>query len=100
MKYLLSILFLSIIYLCGLLFIILPHDKVSVNEKRSLSPFPILTSNNYLTGKYTDSINFYYSDNFLFRDHLITLSNKLKEAKQQSKIKPRDVVLYGFGRIG
>ena len=49
MKYLLSILFLSIIYLCGLLFIILPHDKVSVNEKRSLSPFPILTSNNYLT---------------------------------------------------
>ena len=37
MKYLLSILFLSIIYLGGLLFIILPHDKVSVNEKRSLS---------------------------------------------------------------
>ena len=78
MKYLLSILFLSIIYLGGLLFIILPHDKVSVNEKRSLSPFPILTSNNYLTGKYTDSIDFYYSDNFLFRDHLIALSNKLK----------------------
>jgi len=81
MKYLLSILFLSIIYLCGLLFIILPHDKVSVNEKRSLSPFPILTSNNYLTGKYTDSIDFYYSDNFLFRDHLIALSNKLKEKR-------------------
>ena len=28
------------------------------------------------------------------------LSKKLKEAKQQSKIEPKDVVLYGFGRIG
>ena len=28
------------------------------------------------------------------------LSKKLKEAKQQSKIKPKDVVLYGVGRIG
>ena len=91
MKYLLSILFLSIIYLGGLLFIILPHDKVSVNEKRSLSPFPILTSNNYLTGKYTDSINFYYSDNFLFRDHLIALSNKLKEKRG---IKNLDIKIY------
>ena len=91
MKYLLSILFLSIIYLGGLLFIILPHDKVSVNEKRSLSPFPILTSNNYLTGKYTDSIDFYYSDNFLFRDHLIALSNKLKEKRG---IKNLDIKIY------
>ena len=91
MKYLLSILFLSIIYLGGLLFIILPHDKLSVNEKRSLSPFPILTSNNYLTGKYTDSIDFYYSDNFLFRDHLIALSNKLKEKRG---IKNLDIKIY------
>jgi hypothetical protein len=91
MKYLLSILFLSIIYLGGLLFIILPHDKVSVNEKRSLSPFPILTSNNYLTGKYSDSIDFYYSDNFLFRDHLIALSNKLKEKRG---IKNLDIKIY------
>jgi hypothetical protein len=91
MKYLLSILFLSIIYLGGLLFIILPHDKVSVNEKRSLSPFPILTSNNYLTGKYSDSIDFYYSDNFLFRDHLIALSNKLKENRG---IKNLDIKIY------
>jgi len=91
MKYLLSILFLSIIYLGGLLFIILPHDKVSVNEKRSLSPFPILTSNNYLAGKYTDSIDFYYSDNFLFRDHLIALSNKLKEKRG---IKNLDIKIY------
>lgn len=91
MKYLLSMLFLSIIYLGGLLFIILPHDKVSVNEKRSLSPFPILTSNNYLTGKYTDSIDFYYSDNFLFRDHLIALSNKLKEKRG---IKNLDIKIY------
>ena len=28
------------------------------------------------------------------------LSKKLKKAKQQSKIEPKDVVLYGFGRIG
>ena len=74
-----------------MLFIILPHDKVSVNEKRSLSPFPILTSNNYLTGKYTDSIDFYYSDNFLFRDHLIALSNKLKEKRG---IKNLDIKIY------
>ena len=28
------------------------------------------------------------------------LSKKLKAAKQQPKLKPKDVVLYGFGRIG
>ena len=42
----------------------------------------------YLTEEHSDSTAFSF------------LSNKLKEAKQQSKIKPRDVVLYGFGRIG
>ena len=42
----------------------------------------------YLTEEHSDSTAFLF------------LSNKLKEAKQQSKIKPRDVVLYGFGRIG
>lgn len=31
---------------------------------------------------------------------LAFLSKKLKEAKDQTKIEPRDIVLYGFGRIG
>ena len=37
-----------------------------------------------------------------FHSHCISpfLSKKLKAAKQQPKLEPKDVVLYGFGRIG
>jgi hypothetical protein len=81
MRYSISILFLIIIFIGGVLFIILPHKAISINEKRALSPFPLFTKSNYLSGKYTDSIDFYYSDNFLFRDKLIQIANKIKENK-------------------
>ena len=91
MRYLLSILFLIIIFAGGVLFIIVPHKTISVNEKRKLSPFPTLTFQNYYSGKYTDSIDLYYSDNFLFRDDLISIANKIKDNKG---IKSSDIVIY------
>jgi hypothetical protein len=91
MRYLLSILFLIIIFAGGVLFIIVPHKTISVNEKRKLSPFPKLTFQNYYSGKYTDSVDLYYSDNFLFRDDLISIANKIKDNKG---IKSSDIVIY------
>ena len=91
MRYLLSILFLFIIYAGGVLFIVVPHKTISVNEKRKLSPFPRLSFENYYSGKYTDSIDLYYSDNFLFRDHLISFANKIKDNKG---LKSSEIVIY------
>ena len=91
MRYLLSILFIIIIFAGGVLFIIVPHKTISVNEKRKLSPFPTLTFQNYYSGKYTDSVDLFYSDNFLFRDNLISIANKIKDNKG---IKSSDIVIY------
>ena len=50
-----------------------------------------MTFQNYYSGKYTDSIDLYYSDNFLFRDDLISIANKIKDNKG---IKSSDIVIY------
>jgi hypothetical protein len=91
MRHLVTILFLIIIFVGGILFLVLPHKTISVNEKRKLSPFPSLSYENYYTGKYTDSIDFFYSDNFLFRDQLISIANQIKEIKG---LKSNDIVIY------
>ncbi|MFN6038673.1 MAG: DHHW family protein [Bacteroidota bacterium] len=65
----------------AILFLILPKDKISMQEKRKLSPFPDFSFDNWVSGKYTDSINNYYSDNFIFRNELIDLASKVKKIK-------------------
>lgn len=42
----------------------------------------------------------YHLEDNQFQNALAFVSHKLKEAKQQKDITPKDVVLYGFGRIG
>jgi hypothetical protein len=96
MRYLASILFLIIIFVGGILFIVLPHKTISVNEKRKLSPLPSLSFQNYYTGKYSDSIDFFYSDNFLFRDYLISIANQFKEIKG---LKSDEIVIYSKSKV-
>ena len=74
-----SLLFIVILLSGGILFFVLPKDKISENEKRRLSPFPIYSYTNLISGKYTDSIDSYYSDNFIFRNKLISIANGVKE---------------------
>ena len=42
----------------------------------------------------------YHLEDNLYRDAMAFVSDKLKDAKEQKSIVPKDVVLYGFGRIG
>ncbi len=42
----------------------------------------------------------YHLEDNKFADALAFVSEKLKEAKETASINPKDVVLYGFGRIG
>jgi hypothetical protein len=73
--------FLSCIFIGGFLFFILKKDKISINEKRKLSPFPQVNIKNYLSGSLADSIDFYYSDNFIYRNELISIADWLKGLK-------------------
>ena len=74
-----GLLFSFILVLGGVLFFILPKDKISENEKRALTPFPKWTMESLQSGKLMDSLDLYYSDNFIFRNALISTANELKE---------------------
>ena len=67
--------FLFCIFIGGILFFILKKDKISINEKRKLSSFPQINFKNYINGSLADSIDFYYSDNFIYRNEIISIAD-------------------------
>ena len=62
----------------GVLFFILPEEKISDSEKRKLAPFPALTQKSLLSGDYMDSLDIYTADHFPFRSTFISVSDQLK----------------------
>jgi len=78
-KILHSLIFSSILIISGLLFFILPKDKISESEKRTLTPLPQFTIASLRSGTLMDSLDLYYSDNFIFRNTLISTANQIKE---------------------
>ncbi len=76
-----SFLFVIILITVGLLFIVLPKEKISEDEKRALKQFPILTEENLFSGKYFEDIDLYYSDNFIYRNDIIEIASELKKYK-------------------
>jgi hypothetical protein len=77
--------FVFILIILGVLFWILPKEKISVNEKRKLTPLPRFSLENLFNQKYTDSIDLFYSDNFLFRNKLIDASIFIKKIRGYNK---------------
>ena len=71
--------FLTILFLGGILFFLLPKDAVSEREKRTLAPFPKFSVTSLISGAYADSIDLYYSDNFIFRDPIINVASTIRE---------------------
>lgn len=71
--------FLTILFLGGILFFLLPKDAVSEREKRTLAPFPKFSYASLISGAYADSIDLYYSDNFIFRDPIINVASTIRE---------------------
>ena len=72
------VLFCVVLSLFGMLFFILPQEKISDAEKRTLAPFPTLTKESLLSGDYMDSLDIYTADHFPYRSIFISVSDQLK----------------------
>ncbi|MBK5446179.1 MULTISPECIES: DHHW family protein [unclassified Peribacillus] len=63
------------------LFIILPTDNISENERRQLTSFPTYSAENFLNKSYSKQIDVYVNDAFPFREQLIELNSLYSNAK-------------------
>jgi hypothetical protein len=86
-----SIVFFTIILCGGILFLVLPKEQISESEKRRLSPLPVLNSTNIFSGKFESEFDNYYNDNFIFRNHFISIANYIKE---NFGIKDNEIRMY------
>jgi hypothetical protein len=69
----------------------MPKKAVSEFEKRPLSSFPKYSWEKLANGKFVDSIDLYYSDNFPFRDNFVALAFQIK---QHRGIVSKDIAFY------
>lgn len=72
--------FLLAIFLPLLGSIFLPHKEISLVEKKKLAAFPEMPDSFIAMGQYAKKLEYYYNDNFGFREKLIFLHNRLKFA--------------------
>ena len=79
------ILFITLLFSLSIFNILNPDKEFSYNENRYLTSKPEFTIDNLIEGKYTNSIEKYMQDQFIFRDNLIMvnaviskLTNKLE----------------------
>ena len=70
-------LFLLAVFSCGLSFFILPKKTISFSEKRTLASLPKLHWNNYVNGKWSDSIDQYVNDQSPFRFKMVKLASSI-----------------------
>ena len=68
---------LAILFGVGLLFFLRP--KISEEEKRTLTEFPKLTWEGFVSGDYFSQISLWYADTYPGRDLFISLSQSMKE---------------------
>jgi hypothetical protein len=87
-----SIIFSLILFFGGLFFFILPKQKISDDEKRMLTPFPKFSMHKLFISEYTDSIDLYFSDNFIFRNQIISIASVIKDKRGYHKQK---IQFYG-----
>lgn len=70
--------FLSIIFITGLILFTLPRSEFSESEKRKLEEFPEFSREAFFSGEYTRQINFYFSDTVPFRENITEASSRIK----------------------
>ena len=75
------VLFGGFLAVFGILFFITSKQKISVYENRNLAPFPQFGYEKLMDGKYLDSVDLYYADNFPFRDKFVQFSSWLSRKK-------------------
>jgi len=73
--------FVGILLSFGLLFSILPKQKISENEKRALAPMPTFSWSSLWSGKYLDSLDTFVADNFPFREGFMQTNFTLSQMR-------------------
>ncbi|MFN3316727.1 MAG: DHHW family protein, partial [Raineya sp.] len=73
--------FVGILLAFGVLFLILPKQKISENEKRALAPMPTFSWASLSSGKYLDSLDMFVSDNFPFREGFVQTNFALAQMR-------------------
>jgi hypothetical protein len=86
-----SLIILLLLFGIGTFFWILPKNEISEGEKRKLAVFPTFSQKNIFSGKFADSIELYFSDNFILRDNFIAWANFTKEYRG---LKNEEIRLY------
>lgn len=76
-----STLYVLLLTAMGVLFFVLPKKAVSEYEKRELTRFPQYSWEKLKNGKFVDSIDLYYSDNFPFRDDFVAFAFSMKQVR-------------------
>ena len=77
MKKIISIIITIIIFSVVLMFMFVPKKEFSYNENRYLEKFPEVSIDNIMSGKFMNKLDSYISDNFPFRESLLSLKSKL-----------------------
>lgn len=72
-------LFGTVLTVMGVLFLVLPTQKVSEVEKRKLSEFPSFSAKSFFSGQFTDSLDMYVADQFPMREDFVTVSFAIAE---------------------
>jgi len=72
-----ALLFVCLISLTSL-FLVLEKEEISISEKRTLSTFPEITWENYISGKLTKGINTYINDHFPFRSYAVRFTESFR----------------------
>jgi hypothetical protein len=86
-----AVLYVLLLTSMGVLFFVLPKKAVSDYEKRPLCGLPTFSWEKLKNGKFVDSLDLYYSDNFPFRDEFVSLAFQIK---QNRGIVSKDIAFY------
>ena len=82
---LLVVSFVSTLFLLGLLFFLLPHERFSELENRYLQRVPKLTLDNVLSAKFAEEAESYVTDHFPFRNEWLWVKSASEQARLQQE---------------
>lgn len=77
-NYLLSVIFLIIIFIFPILHVLFKDKDFSFIENRYLSNFPEFSVKSFTSGRFNDELSSYLEDHFPFRDKFITLKSSFE----------------------
>lgn len=76
-----TFLFISVLFIGGIMFWVLPKKSISEDENRKLKTIPVATAESVFSGKFEKEFEEYYNDHFPLRDIWIDISSRINMLK-------------------